>query len=242
MNTLDASPVGRYHLTFDVDWAPDWAVADVLEMLAAHSTPATFFVTHSSDILREIAAEGHEIGIHPNFLAGSSHGGEPVDVMRSVMALAPRARVMRTHSLVQGTTLFEAILAACPQIEYDLSLLTYGSPHAAWTGWHSRGRTLRRHNYNWEDDIAFDDPRQEWTTYRPMAPIDVLDFHPIHVALNSSREDAYMALKARLGPGHLHEAEREETLEFRERSPGTADFLRAVLASDSRAASFEELL
>ncbi|MGB3909255.1 MAG: hypothetical protein WBL06_02130 [Pseudolysinimonas sp.] len=162
--------------------------------------------------------------------------------METVLALAPDARVMRTHSLVQSTTLFEAILAESPQIEHDLSLLTYGSPHTAWTAWHSRGKRIRRLNYNWEDDLAFDDPNQDWTVYRPVAPIDVLDFHPIHVALNSSREDAYMLLKGRLGPGHLHEAERDDALALRERGPGTADYLHAVLNSTARPLSFEELL
>jgi hypothetical protein len=238
----DAPPTNAaYHLTFDVDWAPDWAVSDVLETLAAHSVTATFFVTHASDMVREIAARGHEVGIHPNFLAGSSHGDAPLDVMRSVISIAPAARVMRTHSLVQGTTLFEAILAAYPQIEADLSLLTYGSPHTAWTAWHSRGRKIRRMNYNWEDDLAFDDPLQDWAVYRPMGHVDVFDFHPIHVALNSRREDQYMLLKTQLGPGHLHEAERDATVALREAGPGAADFLRAILTSESRALSFEEL-
>lgn len=233
---------GGYHLTFDIDWAPDWAIADVLDVLAAHGAPATFFVTHRSEVLGEIAARGHEIGIHPNFLAGSSHGTEPRHVMESVLALAPDARVMRTHSLVQSTILFESILEDFPQIDYDLSLLTYGSPHTAWTAWHSRGRGMRRLNYNWEDDLAFDDSHQDWTRYRPVAPIDVLDFHPIHVALNSNSEDAYMLLKGRLGPGHLHEAARGDALELRERGPGTFDFLHSVLSSAARPLSFEELL
>ena len=242
MISLDDSSAGTYHLTFDIDWAPDWAVADVLRMLAEHSTPATFFVTHASETLKDIAREGHEIGIHPNFLAGSSHGDVPLDVMRAVLQLAPQARVMRTHSLVQGTTLFEGIIAAYPQITHDLSLLTYGSPHTAWSPWRSRGRHLQRLNYNWEDDLAFDDPDQVWTQYRPVAPIDIFDFHPIHIALNSSREDAYMGLKTKLGPGHLHEATRDETLEQRESGPGTADFLRTILKSDAKAITFEELL
>lgn len=238
----DASPGRAYHLTFDVDWAPDWAVTDVLELLAEHSVRATFFVTHATEVLQDIARQGHEIGIHPNFLSGSSHGVEPVEVMRSVLELAPDARAMRTHSLVQGTTLFEEILAVYPQITCDMSLLTYGSPHTAWTPWHSRGRKLHRHNYNWEDDLAFDDPHHQWTTYRPMAQIDVFDFHPIHVALNSSSEDAYMRLKTRLGAGHLHEATRDDTLDLQSSEPGTTDFLRAVLSSDSRPVTFEELL
>lgn len=234
--------MSAYHLTFDIDWAPDWAVADVLEILAEYDALATFFVTHASDLLSEIAAQGHEVGIHPNFLAGSSHGVEPREVMRTVLGFAPDARAMRTHSLVQGTTLFESVLAAYPQIDYDLSLLTYRSPHTAWTAWHSRGRAMQRLNYNWEDDIAFEDPHQLWAEYRPVAPIDVMDFHPIHIALNSRSEGAYMRLKGSLGAGHLHEATRDDAQVLRDEGPGTADFLRAVLTSTSRSLTFEELL
>lgn len=239
---LESSPGGSFHLSFDVDWAPDWAVIDVLDVLSAHSAPATFFITHAGNALEEIIARGHEVGIHPNFLAGSSHGADPVDVMNSILSIAPEARVMRTHSLVQSTPLFENILTTHPQLNFDLSLLTYGSPHTGWTSWRSRGRSIQRLNYNWEDDLAFDDPEQNWTSYRPSAPIDILDFHPIHVALNSSREDSYLRLKGSLGPGHLHEATREDTLAFHEEGPGTADFLLAVLDSGARALSFEELL
>lgn len=232
----------RYHLTFDIDWAPDWAIFEVLDTLSEFSAPATFFATHRTAALAEIERRGHELGIHPNFLAGSSHGSDPLEVMRSILEIAPRARVMRTHSLVQATTLFEAILASYPQIAYDMSLLTYGSPHTGWTPWHSRGRAMSRLNYNWEDDIAFDDPHQDWASYLPSAAVDVLDFHPIHVALNSRGEAPYMALKRKLGAGHLHEATRDEAQGLRDRSPGTADYLRAVLESRARPLSFEELL
>ena len=56
-----------YCLTFDVDWAPDPVIEDTLSLLERAGVRATFFATHASAVLRDAAAEGHEIGLHPNF-------------------------------------------------------------------------------------------------------------------------------------------------------------------------------
>jgi len=231
-----------YHLTFDIDWAPDWSVRETLTLLAEAGVKATFFVTHPSETIQEIAAAGHEVGIHPNFQAGSTQGGDPVAIVGALLSLVPRARVMRTHGLVQGTLLLRDVLRAYPQVQYDLSLLTYRFPHSGWSDWHLGGTRMRRWNYVWEDDFAFDDPTQEWGLYRPTAAVDVLDFHPIHVSLNSRDATRYERIKLHLGARPLTELDEAAAREARESQAGTADHLRAVLASASPWLSFEELL
>ncbi|MBN9606113.1 MAG: hypothetical protein J0G30_05835 [Actinomycetales bacterium] len=231
-----------YHLTFDVDWAPDWSVRETLAFLAEAGARATFFVTHASPTIAEIASAGHEVGIHPNFQAGSTQGADPVAIVGSLLELVPRARVMRTHGLIQGSLLLRDVLRAFPQIEYDLSLLTYGFRHSEWFDWRLGGTRMRRLNYVWEDDFAFEDPDQDWTVYRPFSSLDVLDFHPLHISLNSRDMSSYDLAKSAGGGAPLSALPEELAESMRCADSGVRDFLRAVLASEATARSFEELL
>ena len=47
----------RRAVTFDVDWAPDPAIALCAELCRRRAIPATFFVTHDSPILAELAQD-----------------------------------------------------------------------------------------------------------------------------------------------------------------------------------------
>jgi hypothetical protein len=233
---------GDYHLTFDVDWAPDWSVRETLDVLSAADVRATFFVTHVSPTVEEVAAAGHEVGIHPNFQVGSTQGVDPIGVVGRLLEIVPDARVMRTHGLVQGSLLLRDVLKAFPQITYDMSILTYRFPHTAWFGWKLQDSQMRRINYTWEDDVAFYDDEQNWVLHAPSSEVDILDFHPIHVSLNSADERNYERAKQVLGPRPLTELGRNEAWALRGSECGTADYLHAVLASPGRAISFEELL
>src|SRR5262245_65973503 len=65
----------RVHITFDVDWAPDFMIAHVLQILEPYPIGATFFATHETALLKEIGAQGrHEVGFHPNLSDRKSVG------------------------------------------------------------------------------------------------------------------------------------------------------------------------
>src|SRR5207244_3974947 len=83
--------------------------AVVAEQLMASQVRATWFVTHMSPAISRLRRnpELFELGIHPNFLPGSTHGDTPDAVLRHCRALVPDAVSMRTHCLVQSTLLLE---------------------------------------------------------------------------------------------------------------------------------------
>ena len=58
-------------LSFDVDWAPDYMLEDLINILG--KTSATFMITHDSKCVRQIE-ENFSIGTHPNLSKGSSQG------------------------------------------------------------------------------------------------------------------------------------------------------------------------
>src|ERR1035441_3475149 len=80
-------------ISMDVDWAPDFAIDFVAERLIASRVRATWFVTHRSPAIERLRQHRDlfELGIHPNFLPGSSHGDSPAAVLQHCMGLVQDA-------------------------------------------------------------------------------------------------------------------------------------------------------
>ncbi|MCC6528324.1 MAG: hypothetical protein IT373_37110 [Polyangiaceae bacterium] len=185
-------------LTLDVDWAPDFAIDLAAQTLREHQVRATWFVTHRSPAVERLAAEQDlfELGIHPNFLPGSSHGSTPEAVLDACMAMVPEARSMRTHGLVQSTGIFDLVMARTP-IRADVSLLLPRARHLTPHAWRRGGRSLTRLPYFWADDVEMESARPSWDVAPLLeAPgLKIFAFHPIHVALNSADFGPYERLK-----------------------------------------------
>ncbi|MBI4952855.1 MAG: hypothetical protein HY908_12540 [Myxococcales bacterium] len=189
-------------ITLDVDWAPDFAIELAAQTLRDAGVRSTWFVTHCSPAIDRLAAEEDlfELGIHPNFLPGSSHGATPEAVLDACMAMVPRARSMRTHGLVQSTGLFDLVMLRTP-IRADVSMLLPRARHLAPFAWRRGGRSLTRFPYFWEDDVEMESARPSWE----VAPLlegpglKIFGFHPIHVALNSADLGPYERLKREVG-------------------------------------------
>jgi hypothetical protein len=190
----------RVAVTLDIDWAPDFVIDHVARALAAREVAATWFVTHASpavDRLRE-RPDLFELGIHPNFGAGSTHGATPEDVLAHVLAIVPGARSMRTHGLIQSSALL-ALVRARTEIAVDASLFLPHAAALAAVDYPLPAGALRRVPFFYEDDAEMLRERPDWDAAglaREADGLAVFDFHPIHVYLNSADTGAYERLKA----------------------------------------------
>lgn len=211
----------RAAITLDVDWAPDFMIDAAADALLAREVRATWFVTHASpaiDRLRE-RPDLFELGIHPNFLPGSSHGATPTEVVAHCAALVPEARAVRTHCLLQSTPLHDELLRHS-DVEVDLSLFL---PHAEHVEpvvqWSPAGRLLRL-PYVWQDNMEMYAPEPRWDAAALLdAPgLRIFDFHPVHVWLNSRAFEPYERLKAEHPLAGLTEM---QAARFRSQGPGT---------------------
>jgi len=224
-----------FSITFDIDWAPDWCVAMCANMCREAGVPATFFVTHSMDILDDLAADPlFELGIHPNFLPGSSHGNNTQAVLDACMTMVPSACSMRTHGLVQSSQLFSLIADKYPEIQNDASLLLTFSegvnPTELYIG--SPPRRIVRIPYVWEDDLVWNWPQWRWTPWVPKkSGAYVYNFHPIHVAINSADIGNYAILKEKMGDRAVFLAEEKDCQSLSNPGEGTATFLAGLLKS-----------
>ena len=186
-------------VTLDVDWAPDYMIDFAAEILSRHRVRATWFVTHESPALRRLRAqiELFELGIHPNFFSGSTHGEVPSAVLRHCLDLVPEAVSLRTHGLLQSTALLGQIMNETA-ITTDASLFL---PHASKVrplDYQWEKNSILRVPHFWEDDFEMERTQPCWSLAPLLAENDglrVFDFHPIHIYLNSSTTNAYRQLK-----------------------------------------------
>ena len=189
----------RVAITLDVDWAPDFAIDHAAALLAEHEVAATWFITHASPAVERLREhpELFELGIHPNFAAGSTHGPTPDAVLDHMLALVPEARAMRTHGLLQSSALLARVRERTP-IEVDVSLFLPHAEGLAPVEYPLESGTLVRVPYLWEDDAEMLRPAPAWDAAGVAAHVEglaVFAFHPIHVYLNAPSLTVYRALK-----------------------------------------------
>lgn len=220
-------------ITFDVDWAPDWAVDRCRDICERYEAKATFFVTHESRAVTALRSHPvFELGIHPNFLTGSTHGDTPAEVMDYCLALVPDARSMRTHSLVQSSPLFAFIAENYPQIDTDVSLLLPGHPNLQPVDlYYGRSqRRITRCPYYWEDDEYAVRPRATWRSGPdPGRGLRIYAFHPSLVCLNLNTLHNYWCLKAALEGRPLSEASEEDFEPYASEGEGARTFLESLI-------------
>lgn len=186
-------------LTLDQDWAPDWAVRRVAELLVAHKVKATWFITNECPSLAFLRQHRHlfELGIHPNFMPGGTQGTTPTEVLSNCLAVVPEATSMRAHGLHISSSLYATVMRETP-ITADLTTIM---PHTAglrpallrWGG-----HSLWKVPFYWEDDIEFGLEQPCWELGSHLlddAGLAIFNFHPIHICLDTRSEAQYAAYR-----------------------------------------------
>ncbi len=227
-------------LTADVDWASEDCIENFLQIAARFSIRPTVFLTHESEILKRAHAAGSvELGIHPNFLAGSDHGADLVSVIDCVLRLAPGAAAVRAHRYI-GSAEISALLAA-RGLTIDSNLcrhLAVGiAPETLPTG------SVRLPVF-FEDDIHWTEGHGwEFGNYRHafFSPgLKVLNFHPFFVTLNVPDATFYQRHKQ-----HIRTLTKQQAVQLIHRGDGARSFLieaiTAVQAAGHRFVTLGEL-
>jgi hypothetical protein len=225
-------------LTSDVDWASDTCIRDLATVAGDVGVVPTFFATHRSEALDELAAAGRaQIGVHPNFLPGSTHGTTVDEVTEHVLALYPDARAFRSHCFVDSTQIVRTMRDRgivydsnlCLFLQQDLVPLQHGAG------------TIRLPVF-WEDDCHWDLTGADWDLERHIDAfftpgLKILNVHPFTFAANVPDEAFYVRVKQRsatLTPA--------ECTELRHKGAGTRTFVTALLrAAVERGAQFRTL-
>lgn len=199
---LRAFDEGRplFCFTTDIEWAPEWAIADTFALADEHGVPLVPFVTHPSELVASrFGPRLAGAGVHPNFLPGSTHGGTVDEVIAAVRALAPDARSFRSHCFYDDTRTLRKL--AADGFTHDSNACAFLQPEL------SPVRTVTsvlRFPVFWEDDVhsSFG---LGWTldALRPALDspgLKVVNVHPLRVALNIRDESSWERLRSRYEP------------------------------------------
>lgn len=239
---LTPSDAPVFCFTTDVEWSPEWAIADVLDFFRERGIPLTPFLTHESPLLRA-AYERPEMrrraGLHPNFLPGSSHGRTRDEVIDSVLGLWPDAVSFRSHCFYEDSPTVLALRRR--GLLYDSNLCLFLQPGCVPLLHHTG---LVRFPVFWEDDVHFGRELpfrfEAYERYFETPGLKVINLHPLLFALNVPSAEFYAAHK------HLN-GERDPRTGLLARHPGAgsrtflAELADHVLARGARAVYLDDL-
>ncbi len=190
---LGAKPV--FCFTSDIDWADEEAIAACFSVFDEFEVPLTPFVTHKSPYIeKRFTGWMQRVGVHPNFLEGSTHGSTTAEVCRHMQSLNPAAKFYRSHHFYSTSNVADQFKAM--GYEYDSNLSLYPQPDIR-PLLHSSG--LMRYPVFFGDGMWFNQfPDRDVSELIPLLAtpgLKIFNFHPIHVALNTPNSAHYKAYR-----------------------------------------------
>lgn len=189
------------YLTFDVDWAPDYMVDQVVNICLESGINATFFVTHPSETLTRLKQYPNqfEIGIHPNFLQKSTQGSTEIKILEYCKNIVPRAQSVRMHSLYQHTPLFLSLNSHLNSQIVDSSIFMPGVQNIQPFRLYTPSGCIIRVPFCWADDYyLLGKQRLEPEELIHSDGCKVYIFHPVHIFHNTISMDHYSAIKSNM--------------------------------------------
>lgn len=162
-----------YCFTSDTDWAPEPAIENLLNLFEEWEVPLTPFITHPSPAIEEHYRDRpFNVGLHPNFLANSTHGKSESEVIDRVIKLWPEARCFRCHAYFGHAQMMREFLRRgfvydsniCLQMQRDIQPLVH------WTG-------IVRFPTFYEDDM----PANGLIERAHTSGLKIFNFHPRRV-------------------------------------------------------------
>ncbi len=207
-------------ISLDIDWAPDECIAYACTIIKKHGLKATLFATHSSPLLKELESDSDfEIAIHPN-LYSLFQNEKPTKSMAQIidemLAIFPNSEGIRTHGLVSGFPVLNYINSL--GLKYDASSyvhLNHGiKPYKIF-------ETLKRIVHTFEDDVNFALEQNFNAENLINQPFVIVDFHPIHIFLNTHSVAHYEQSK-------IHYKQPEQLKKCKFDGPGTETLFREL--------------
>lgn len=232
-------------ITLDTDWAPDCALRMVTDLLINANISATWFTTHDTPLIQQWKKHPSlfELGIHPNFLAGSTQGGTEDEIIDTMVKLIPEAVSMRTHALFQSGPLLAKIKEKT-SVQYDSSQFLPEATHVEPVQHLTPSGVLHRLPFIWADDYEMmkEEPQWDLSGLLKSPGKKVIMFHPIHLLLNSSSFQTYETLKSSLP--NLNQLSYRDCEPFKNNTErGSLDAFKSLLKENpSRFLKFKDLV
>ena len=177
-------------ITSDIDWAPEELIYQTIKIFEEYQVKCTFFCTHFSEAIQNCNKKLFEIAIHPNFNTNlfDNKGESPSKKIDELLHYFPMAKGIRTHGLLTSPSLSD--LFSKKGLNYESNyLIPYSDKIELFKLWNG----IVCLPINWEDNIhfyygyPFDDLKIDIDSNK----VNILNFHPIHIFLNTESEETY---------------------------------------------------
>jgi len=199
-------------ITLDIDWAPDYMIDFVADELRKRNIRATWFATHTNRVIKDLEIDPlFEVGIHPK--------GQSVDEVDKKIKERkvdfPSAISIRTHGLLQASSL-RRIERLDHGLLIDSSTYLRGMPNISPFFTYYDGEPLFNVPFFWAEDGEFFTPNPSFniTPIINTPGLKVLDFHPVHIYLNSPSMEPYNDAKIRMKPKQLSDWDEDGASRF----------------------------
>jgi hypothetical protein len=214
--------------TSDIDWASEHAISVTFEMFQDFGVPLTFFITHESRLIRRYFQDQKvEIGIHPNFLEGSSQGTYATEIIEYLEGLYPESRCFRNHRYYDLNDINDLMYQK--GYRYDSNLCTdleIVRPFFHRSGllripifMEDGGYLLKRHPLDFGSrSRAFE-----------ANGLKVINVHPMHMALNSPDFGYARNLKDKLTRKEWNQLSRKDIEKLSYKGLGIRTFIGSLL-------------
>ncbi|MEO2004707.1 MAG: hypothetical protein ABGY41_11470 [Candidatus Poribacteria bacterium] len=182
--SLTDKPV--FALTVDIDWASEACIADVLGIASSFGITPTLFMTHRSACVdRFVEEHGAQIGVHPNFRRGSTHGSDIASIVEHCFDLYPTARTFRSHAFYDSTDILAEMSRRGTRYDSNLCLHLQPSIVPLTLG----AEPIVRLPVFWGDDCHWRSGEHDWDVERLLPHfrtpgLKLIAVHAFNVAFN----------------------------------------------------------
>jgi hypothetical protein len=197
----DPCPSSKTVLSFDLDWACDEVIDYTYQKVRKAGVKATIFITHPTPLIEELAEDPMvQLGLHPNFNPFFSKGGQNSakesfqylsDLKRSLL---PSANIIRSHSLTVSSLLLSQFWKLGFEISSNYSM--FGQT-ALYPFHHPCGMLEMPIFFGDDGYVCFRNSNllpsfsDEFLLEPEFLGFRNFNFHPIHIALNTSALEQY---------------------------------------------------
>lgn len=193
--TNEDSWKGKICLSFDIDWACDEVLNDVIDIVEESGVEATWFVTHKTPVLQRLRNnQKFELGIHPNFnflVNGDFQNGKNLeDIVDRMLEIVPEAISVASHSLTQTSPLLEIFVSR--NLTHDRNTFIPFYSNIELKPWVLPNGLIKTPFFWGDDEFLFGEPDLVFLYELINKPgLRSFLFHPIHIFLNSENATRY---------------------------------------------------
>ena len=214
-------------LTIDVDFAPEYMIENIVNILDEYDINATFFATHKSSILHELELNGkYEIGIHPNLCSNTTQGAEINEIVSILKNEYPNSVSNRFHKHNYQYSDFSILKSN--GFQNDVSRLQYNCSYVLPSIQPDSNLVL--FSYIWEDGICENAglPMDILGIDLRSPGIKIVNFHPLNVYINGRTNSE--RLKFLKTVNKLTYCPENHAEKFKCNGPGSYNVLKQLLS------------